>query len=255
VNSDFFTARPSWPDQTERIVQLLGRVSAVEQPSGRAPELRRTNRIGSVHSSAAIEGNAYGVSDFLRAHALLTSGLVAESGALRTVYVEIVGTDGSALQTGTRFAKVPRGTGELLEWAERPSDHRPVFTWMPTETLIRAHQDRYYAALQASREPEIDAAPFVDLMLGVVAESLDTYAERALTRVRDVGANVGASVGVRDAIVMLLKAEPPLSATANATRLDKAPRTVERHLAGLKSDGRPRRHGSDKAGHWEVVDR
>jgi hypothetical protein len=32
---------------------------------------------------------------------------------------------------------------------------------MPVETLIRAHREGDYLALQGSREPEIDAAPFI----------------------------------------------------------------------------------------------
>lgn len=44
---------------------------------------------------------------------------------------------------------------------------RPAMAWMPTESLIRAHHGGYYAALQASREPKIDAAPFIDFRFGV----------------------------------------------------------------------------------------
>lgn len=329
---DFYTPNRAWPEQIEHIVELLGRVSALEELSGHELELRRTNRINSVHSSTAIEGNEltlaqvedvakgeavfappravkevenalaayealealdpWSVADLLRAHGLLTGGLVTESGTYRTVDVEIVNTDGDVLHTGSRAEKVPRLVAELLDWGSASADHplvvssaahfliehihpfrdgngrigrlwqtlilsqwRPVFAWMPTETLIRAHQDGYYAALQASREPDIDAAPFIGYMLGVVADSLATYEARAKAEAADVGVSVGANVGVIDAVLAMLRADPSLSAAAVAGRLGRTSRTIERHLAELKATGLLRREGSDKAGRWVVTDR
>lgn len=327
---DFYTPNPSWPEQIEHIVELLGRVSAIEELTGQGLELRRTNRINSVHSSTAIEGNEltlaqvedvangelvlapprqvkevenalaaydalemldpWSVDDFLRAHGLLTSALIAESGAFRTVDVEIVNTDGEVLHTGSQAGKVPRLVAELLEWGSTSTDHplvvssaahfliehihpfrdgngrigrlwqtlilsqwRPVFAWMPTETLIRQHQDGYYSALQASRDPEIDAAFFIDYMLGVTTRSLESYETRAKAAI-NVGVNVGINVGVTQAVLTLLRTDPTLSAAAIAARLGKASRTIERHLAGLKTAGLVRREGSAKSGRWVVTD-
>ena len=328
---EFYVPRLDWPERIEQIVEILGRASAVEELSGRAPELRRTNRIGSVHSSTAIEGNRltlaqvedtangepvfapprevkevenalaaydalddldpWSVDDFLRAHEVLTAGLVNESGAFRTVEVEIVHPDGTVLHTGSKAGKVPRLVAELLEWGRGSADHplivssathfliehihpfrdgngrigrlwqtlilsrwRPLFAWMPTETLIRQRQQGYCQALQASREPEIDAAVFIDYMLGVIGASLTAYETRARSEVDDVGVNVGANVGVTEAILLLLRVEPTLSAAAIADRLGRTSRTIERHLTGLKAAGRVRREGPAKAGRWIVVD-
>lgn len=329
---DFYAPDPTWRDRIEKIVELLGRIGAIEELTGGGLELRRANRIGSVHSSTAIEGNVlslaqvesvangepvfapprdvkevenalaayaalddldpWDVNDFLRAHALLTAGLVAESGAFRSVDVDIVNADGDVLHTGSRSAKVPRLVAELLEWGGASADHplvvssavhfliehihpfrdgngrigrlwqtlilsrwRPVFAWMPTETLIRQHQDGYYSALQASRDPEIDASPFIDFMLGVVTESLQIYESRAAKTTSDVGVNVGANVGVKGAVLALLRVEPTLSAAGLAEQLGKSSRTIERHLADLKASGALRREGSAKSGRWVVIDR
>lgn len=249
---EFFTPRPAWGAQIEQIVELLGRVSAFEELAGDRLELRRANRIGSVHSSTAIEGNQltlaqveqiadrqavfaprrdvqevenalaaydalaeldpWSVEDFLRAHLLLTSDLVVESGSFRTVDVEIVNDAGTVLDTGSRYEKVPRLVSELFVWGATSADHplvvssaahfliehihpfrdgngrigrlwqtlilskwRPIFGWLPIETLIRQNQGGYYAALQASREPEIDAAPFIEYMLRIIEDSLASY--------------------------------------------------------------------------------
>jgi Fic family protein len=260
VIPEFYTRQP-WDDQIERIAELVGRVGALEDAAKDKLELRRTNRIWSVHSSTAIEGNQlsviqvagvangelvlapprdvkevenalavydvldtwdpWQVGDFLRAHRLLTEGLVTEPGAFRTVDVEIINAAHDVVHTGSRHQKVPRLIAELLEWGSTATDHplivssathfliehihpfrdgngrigrlwqtlilsrwRPVFAWMPVETLIRARQERYYGALQSSREPEIDAAPFISYMLDVIEQSLVDYAAKARAAVR-----------------------------------------------------------------------
>jgi len=326
----FYTPRPQWPTAIERIVELLGRVTAFEEASGRQVALRRANQIASVHSSAAIEGNPltlgqvediangepvhaapravreienalaayealgtfdpWSVEDFLRAHSLLTAGLVAESGAFRTVDVDIVNADGDVLHTGSRAEKVPRLVAELLEWGSTSTDHplvvssavhfliehihpfrdgngrvgrlwqtlilsrwRDLFDGSPFENLIRRHQVGYYAALQASREPVIDAAPFIDFMLDVITESLVSYEERAKSTAIG-GITGGRRGGIKDRLLDTLRDDPTLAAPALAEALGVSVRTVERRIAALKAAGRLRRQGSKKSGQWVVVE-
>lgn len=328
---DFYTPSPAWPTRIENIVELVGRVRAAEELSGRVPELRRTNRLRAVHSSTAIEGNTmtlaqvaaiaegkpviaaprevqenanalaayetlgeldpWSVDDLLRTHGLLTGGLVAESGAFRTVDVEIVNSDGLVLHTGSRFSKVPRLVTELLEWARDSQDHplvvssavhflieqihpfrdgngrlgrlwqtlilskwRELFQWMPTETLVRQNQEDYYRALQDSRVPEIDAGPFIDYMLGTITDTLVSSEAQAFADSASVGVNVGVNVGVRGEIVRLLREDPTLSAEALGGILGKSTRTIERHRRELRNAGMLRREGSDRAGRWMIID-
>jgi Fic family protein len=265
--------------------------------------LEVTNALAAYDALSATDGDGlapWSVADFLRAHGLLTAGLVAESGAFRTVDVEIVNAVGEVIHTGSRAQKVPRLVAELFEWGGRAGDHplivssathfliehshpfrdgngrigrlwqtlilsrwRPIFAWMPIETLIRAHQGGYYEALQASRIPEIDAAPFIDFMLSVITESLTAYTEVARAEVvradavhlgGRVGEGDGANVGVSEAVVALLRIDPTLSAAGIAARLGKSPRTIERHLAELKTAGRLVREGPAKTGRWRVIE-
>ena len=324
---EFYIPRPEWAERIERIVELVGRVSALEDVARDRLELRRTNRILSVHSSTAIEGNRLSVAqvasvadgqpvlaslrdvkevenalasydaldtldpwnadDFLSAHRLLTAGLVQESGAFRTVGVEIVNAFGEVVHTGSAADKVPHLIAELLQWGSETKDHplvvssathfliehihpfrdgngrigrlwqtlilsrwRPVFTWIPVETLIREHQTRYYVALQSSREPEIDAAPFIVYMLNVIEQALTSYEARTrFTTTYDV-VNVVVNDSVR--ILELLRQNPTLSAAALAVQLGKSPRTIQRRLQALQATGELQRVGSDKTGHWVV---
>jgi len=289
----FFTDQPAWLDKVGQIYALLERVKISEERAADLVRLRRANRISSVHSSTAIEGNrltlaqvgavadgqivyapardvlevenalaAYevlgsfdpgSVDDFLRAHGLLTRGLVAESGAFRTVEVAIVNDDDEVLHHGSRPGKVPRLVAELFEWAGTAEQHplvvssavhflveyihpfrdgngrigrlwqtlmlsrwHPVFEWLPTETLIRRHQADYYQALQVSHDPEIDAAPFITFMLDIIEHSLRQYRDVADTP--DDGVSGGANDGV----------------SGSGLRLDALDRTI---LARLTADG------------------
>lgn len=322
----FYTSRPEWREEIDQIVELLGRVSLLEEQSGRSLELRRANRLRSVQSSTAIEGNQmtlaqvealaegqpvlapprevqenqnalaaydalasfdpWSVDDFLRTHAMLTRGLIQESGAFRTVDVDIVNTTGEVIHTGSRAAKVPRLIAELFQWASTTSDHplivssavhfliehihpfrdgngrigrlwqtlilarwRPMLSWLPTENLIRQHQQGYYEALQRSREPEIDAAVFIDYMLGIIHDTLMRYATTAT--ITATGGGDGG--GDQQTLLRAIGESPHASVTDLAAALGRSRRTIERRLAELKAAGRIRRNGSARSGHWEIT--
>ncbi|MDR1294933.1 MAG: Fic family protein [Bifidobacteriaceae bacterium] len=328
---EFFRVDPSWDEQIERIVAAVERVAAIEGTAADTPTLRRATRVGAVHSSVVIEGNRlspveavavangdvvlapqrdveelrnalaayelvdrldpWSVGDLLEAHRVLTTGLVAEAGAFRTVDVEIVNPFGDVIHTGSRHAKVPRLVAELLEWGRACEHHplvvsgavhfliehihpfrdgngrigrlwqtliltrwEPLFAWTPTETLIAAHQSGYYEALQASRDPDIDAAPFISFMLGVIGDALRGYEDAAT---RHVGINVGthgaAERDPAEVVLRLITADPHITAAGLAARMGLTARHVERLIKRLRDEGRLVRVGSRKAGQWRTV--
>jgi predicted HTH transcriptional regulator len=51
----------------------------------------------------------------------------------------------------------------------------------------------------------------------------------------------------------MLLSNPNLTAEELAARLSVTSKTIKRDFAALKNDGRIRRVGSDKTGHWEVI--
>jgi Fic family protein len=177
----------------------------------------------------------YSVDSFLQAHARLMAGLIDEAGAFRTVEVDIVNSAGEAVHSGSRAFKVPRLIGELLEWAASTADHpliassavhflieqihpfrdgngrigrlwqtlilsrwNPLLAWTSSATVTRDNQADYYLALQASREPELDAAPFITFMLGVIGASLTRQA-KLLATLAGCGANRRARAAVAGA--------------------------------------------------------
>jgi DNA-binding transcriptional ArsR family regulator len=75
--------------------------------------------------------------------------------------------------------------------------------------------------------------------------------EKGSGMVSEIGATPGAAI---DAVILRdLSAEPGLSARRLAERLQLSQRAVEKHLASLQQKGRLLRHGSPRAGYWQVL--
>lgn len=53
---------------------------------------------------------------------------------------------------------------------------------------------------------------------------------------------------------MMVRVNPKTTAQKVAHALGVTDRTIKRHLKTLRGQGRLRRVGSDKAGHWEVIE-
>ena len=218
--------------------------------------LRKINRIMSIHASTAIEGNRltlgqvtdvingipvwglpkdikevqnawqsyngldsydpWNVDDLLKAHALMTSELIGESGAFRTVGVAVVRGDGVVLHRGAAPASVPYLVQELLDWGRDSLAHplikssavhfmlehihpfrdgngrigrlwqtlilakwNPLFAWMPIETLVHFNQALYYKALQDSHVNHVDCKPFIDCMLTMIENAMYKFIDIA----------------------------------------------------------------------------
>ena len=149
-------------DDVAEILELTGRLSAHDHLSSN-PNLRRTNRIRTIHGSLAIEQNTlsleqvtavlngkhvlappkdiaevknayeiyerldeldpYSVDDLLTAHGIMTRELVDESGMFRTRPVGVVDQEGRVLHFGTLPQYVPDLVMELLDWVKNSDVH------------------------------------------------------------------------------------------------------------------------------------
>ncbi len=234
-------------DEIAEIAELVGQVNATSGLSTN-PMLRRTNRIRTIHASLAIEQNTltleqvtailngkrvigppkdiaeaknayeiyemmdqldpYSVDDLLNAHAVMTKGLVEESGCFRSGPVGVVDKQGNILHFGTLPDYVPGNTMELLEWVRSSDFHmlikscvfhyelelihpfadgngrigrlwhtllltqwKPLFAWLPVESIIHDRQSEYYDAINRSNY-EGESTSFIVFMLSAIKEAL-----------------------------------------------------------------------------------
>ncbi len=149
-------------DDVAEISELTGRLSVQDHLSGN-PQLRRTNRIRTIHGSLAIEQNTlsleqvtavlngkhvlappkdiaevknayeiyermdeldpYSVEDLLTAHGVMTRGLLEESGEFRARPVGVVDQEGRIVHFGTLPQYVPDLVMKLLDWTKHSDLH------------------------------------------------------------------------------------------------------------------------------------
>lgn len=154
----------------------------------------------------------FSVDDLLKAHGLLMEALVGESGRFRTGPVGIFAGE-KMIRMAPPAAFVPGQIAALLEWVRDDSTHmlvkscafhyefefihpfadgngrmgrmwqtlllsewRPLFAWLPVETLIRERQDQYYATLrQADGTGRAD--PVILFLLSAIHDALREIAD------------------------------------------------------------------------------
>lgn len=150
----------------------------------------------------------YSIDDLLTAHGIMTRGLVEESGVFRSRPVGVVDQDGKILHFGTLPQYVPNLVMELLGWVKNSDVHmlirscvfhyemelvhpfadgngrvgrlwhtlllskwNPVCAWLPVESMIHAHQQEYYDAINASNDAG-ESTVFIEFMLSIIKASL-----------------------------------------------------------------------------------
>ena len=152
--------------------------------------------------------NPYSVDDLLNAHAVMTRDLVVESGCFRSGPVGVVDKQGNILHFGTLPDYVPGLVSELLDWIKDSDFHmlikscvfhyelelihpfadgngrigrlwhtllltqwKPMFAWLPVESIIHDRQDEYYNAINRSNY-EGESTAFIEFMLSAIKAAL-----------------------------------------------------------------------------------
>ncbi|MBP5406336.1 Fic family protein [bacterium] len=286
-------------------------------------ELRKKNRIQTIHSSLAIEQNTlsieqmtaiiegkrvlgapneiqevknavqaynlllelnpYEENDLLRAHKLMMADLVDRNGKYRSEGVGIF--DGNeVVHVAPPAANVPFLMADLFSWLKNSSEHplikscvfhyefefihpfpdgngrmgrfwqtvilkewKPVFAWIPVETLVKEHQAEYYAALTSS-DKDADSTSFIDFMLEIISKEID----KIIKNQNDEPINEPTNEPIK-LVLDVVRKNPYLSKEMIAAEIGKSRATVTRALAKLQNDGIIRRIGSNKNGHWEII--
>ena len=154
------------------------------------------------------ELDPYSADDLLSAHAVMTRGLLDESGVFRSRPVGVVDGEGHVLYFGTLPQYVPGLVVELLDWEKTSDVHmlirscvfhyefelihpfadgngrvgrlwhtlllsrwNPAFAWLPVESIIHDRQEAYYAAINTSNDAG-ESTVFIEFMLGAIYASL-----------------------------------------------------------------------------------
>ncbi len=155
----------------------------------------------------------YSVDDLLNAHGIMTKGLVEESGCFRFRPVGVVDKQGNVLHLGTLPDYVPGLVVDLLDWVKNSDIHmlikscvfhyefelihpfadgngrmgrlwhtllltkwKPLFAWLPVESIIHDRQAEYYNAINQSN-CDGESTAFITFMLSAIKKALTEAVE------------------------------------------------------------------------------
>lgn len=214
-----------------------------------SPEIRYDNRLRAVQATAAIENNSLSlkhvrnlmdgkvvpgcrreiqeirnafdsyaaigsldpgdVGDLLKAHGMMTEGILSNAGSFRDHGVGVY-SGHELVHLAPPACLVPKLIDDLLGWLDRSEDHplirgcvfhhgfeyvhpfsdgngrtgrlwqtlilsrwKPQFKWIPVEAVILERRREYYDSIQASDESG-DSGTFVEFMLETILEAVET---------------------------------------------------------------------------------
>ena len=252
---------------------------------------REIEEVKNAHKAySAIESfNPYSADDLLKAHSLMTAGLVDRPGKWRNCNVGVMG-DGGVSHIAPPFGMVPGLMSDLFTWlneSEAPmlikssvfhyefefihpfpdgngrmgrlwqtallGNWHEEFYGVPVENIVWAHQSEYYDAIRKSGVTG-ECGPFIDFMLDKILRTLKARGEAygIVGKSRDKSREKSRDKS-RDKILKLLKSQPHLTQADLADVIGLSVKAVEKSIAQLKDANRLRRKGGKKFGEWEVV--
>lgn len=247
------------------VMHQLGRLEGMALSAKTSPQLRRQNRIKTIYSTLAIEGNTLSldqvtafiddktvlgpqkdilevsnavklyeqvhnfncaqVKDFLEAHQILMTGLIADAGKFRRGGVGIQkGND--IVHIAPPAENVPGLLNDLFSYVRSHEDHAliqscvlhyelefihpfsdgngrmgrlwqtlklmelsPLFEYLPVESLIKSHQEQYYRVLKICDQAG-ESTVFIEFMLKQILASLKEYEAKADMKAHDFDSRI-----------------------------------------------------------------
>ena len=254
---------------------------------------REIDEVKAAHAAyEAIESfNPYSIDDLLKAHGLMTKGLVDRHGKFRNCNVGVMDGAGNVVHMAPPFANVPSLVKDLFAWLADSEDPvlikscvfhyefefihpfpdgngrtgrlwqtallgswRNEFYGAPVENIVWAHQQEYYQAIRASTAAG-ECGPFIDFMLDKILRTLKAkgkaYEATTEKTTKKTTKKTAKKSAVKIMDVMKSMPDVTLAELSNATGLSVD--GVRWNIRKLKDANLIRRVGPDKGGHWEVI--
>jgi len=240
---------------------------------GTIPEIAEVE--GAIRAYQELENYHYDdIKDLFHAHKLLMSEILRTAGSFRNSNVRV----GEHIAPQSHF--VPELMTQLFEWLKESDEHmllkscifhyefefihpfsdgngrmgrlwqsvmlhnyNPLFSSLPTESIVRDHQEEYYKALEDATSLG-ESTPFIEFMLCMILE--------AIIKVGNiVGNKVGNLTENQMMITQMMKENSKVSAKLLAAEVGISVRKIEENVAKLKKLNIIKRVGGTR-GHWEV---
>ena len=262
------------------IAEISGQIERyairLEQEDGL--RLRKANRIKTIHSSLAIEGNTLSedeVRDIIDGKNVVAPPADRMPMLIEDLFAWLKDAKDHLLIRSCvfhyefefihPFVDGNGRTGRLWQSLILGKLH-PLFEHLPVENMVYANQQAYYDAITASTNAG-QSGSFIDFMLNEIYKTLKEHQGEELTSGdaspvdkqfsvnfgQEFGVKFGVKFGVNEKqVLILLDDNPSLSASEIAERIGISKRGVEKQLKKFKDLGIITRQGSDKTGLWII---
>ena len=232
---------------------------------------------GAIKAYEQIEAYRYDkLDDLLKAHKTMTAKLLDDAGSFRAVNVAV------GAHVAPPHTQVSTLMQQLFTWLEQSDEHllikscvfhyefefihpfrdgngrigrlwqsvilmahNPLFGILPTESIIRDHQEAYYQAIEGSTDAG-ECTLFIEFMLARILEAIEQVGN-------EVGSKVGNLTENQQTIITSMRANPKVSAAMLSEIVGISKRKVEENVAKLKKIGLVERVGGTR-GYWEVME-
>lgn len=309
-----------------QISEKIGEISTLENTE-RTVQLRKKNRIRTIHSSLAIENNSltieqitaiiegkrvlgppneiqevknavqayelllnlnpYKQNDLLKAHQLMMNDLVKHNGKYRKGGVGIFDGKG-VVHVAPPADRVPFLMNDLFDWLKSSDAHplikscvfhyefefihpfedgngrmgrlwqtviltewKPIFAWLPIETLIKENQKLYYKALGIS-DSNADSTEFIEFMLSIILKTIKEIITTELKITQKITQKITVN---QQKIIDSIKNNPYITQEELAEIVGIARLNIIKNMKKLQEQNIIKRIGADKNGYWQIVDK
>ncbi len=230
---------------------------------------------GAMQAYEKLEDYGYdSLDDLLKAHKLMTAQLLDDAGTFRNVNVAV------GEHVAPPCAQISTLMQQLFEWLARSDEHllikscvfhyefefihpfrdgngrigrlwqsvilmayNPLFGILPTESIVRDHQEAYYKAIEDSTT-QGESTPFIEFMLARILEAIEKVGN-------EVGKKVGNLTDNQQCIITSMQANPKVSASGLSEIVGISKRKIEENIAKLKKIGVVERVAGTR-GYWKV---
>ena len=224
------------------------------------------------------ELNPYKEEDLLKAHRLMMTDLVKENGIYRSDGVGVF--DGQkCIHMAPPAIRIPYLMKELLSWVKKTKVHplisscvfhyefefihpfadgngrmgrmwqtlllmqwKPIFAWIPVETIVKKHQQEYYSSI-AQSDKAGNSTIFITFMLKCILDSLQEIEES------NQKSNQKSNRKLLDAV----SKNPNITIRELQDFLGMSESGVKKIIRKHKEAGTLVRVGGAKGGHWKIM--
>ncbi|MDR0334449.1 MAG: Fic family protein [Methanomassiliicoccaceae archaeon] len=170
--------------------------------------------------------DAFDMKELLRIHRIMMGGLIEENGRFRTVRAGVFASDGQRIYSAPLPDLVPGLMNDLFSWLRGSKAHmliissvfhyelefihpfrdgngrmgrmwqtailmnwRPIFAWIPIESIIRERQAEYYNAIRTSTK-NVSSNEFILYMLKAILDAVKAIVSDAQKHINSINARM-----------------------------------------------------------------